>query len=176
MSAVPLHGIEASLHSPAGGSTKGGDDLLNLLVGDLPRCQAKDQGPDRRRSNGFPLLQKIKTFPSSMMELQGHLATGSMHRIGNLFQTGDKPVIIGSQLIHDGRTAWMDGGNFGYDQASPSHRPALYISKVCFAHRAVRIPEVGPHGTHDCPVDQVQRFYLDRGKKGCQEIHGFSFV
>ena len=70
----------------------------------------------------------------------------------------------------------MDGGNFGYDQTSPSSRPALYVSKVSFAHRAVRIPEVGPHGRHDRPVDQVQRFYLDRGKKGWQEIHGLSFA
>jgi hypothetical protein len=101
-----------------------------------------------------------------MMELQCHLATGSMHRIGNFFQARDKPIIIGPQFIWDDRTAWMDGGNFGYDQPSPASRPALYVSKVSFAHRAVRIPEVRPHRRHDCPVDQVQRFYLDRGKKG----------
>jgi hypothetical protein len=69
----------------------------------------------------------------------------------------------------------MDGGNFGYDQASPASRPALYVSKVSFAHRAVQIPEIGPHGGHDCPVRQLQRFYLDRGKKIWKEIQGFSF-
>jgi hypothetical protein len=70
----------------------------------------------------------------------------------------------------------MDRGNLGYDQASPASRPAFYVSKVRFARRAVRIPEVGPHGRHDRPVDQVQRLYLDRSKEGWQKIQQISFL
>jgi len=98
-----------------------------------------------------------------------------MDRIDNFFKARDKPVIIGPEFIPYGRTAGMDGGNFGDDQASPASRPALYVSKVSFAHRAVQIPEIGPHRGHDRPVRQLQRFYLDRGKKGWKEIQDFSF-
>ncbi len=80
-----FHGVEARLHSPSRGSTKSGDDFLNLLLIDLPRGQAENQRPDWGRSNGFFLSKKIETFPPRMMELQCHLATGSMHRIGNFF-------------------------------------------------------------------------------------------
>src|SRR5512136_645403 len=99
MGPMNLYRVEASLHSPPGSGAKSGDDLMNLLAGDLPRGQAENQRPDRRGSNRLFLLKKIETLPPSVMKLQGHFASGSMDCFGNFSQARDKLVVKGSQLV-----------------------------------------------------------------------------
>ena len=102
-----------------------------------------------------------------MVDLNGNAAFGQVHRLAQLVQAGDKPVMIEPQLrraVGAGRR--VDACVLHDDEPDASAGALRVVFDMLEAHLAAQFAEVAPHRAHDDAIFSVISPIV-RGSKIC---------